>query len=317
MEDEEAAPSIEERSFKCLGTDISIRLVVAKEQDVSEAETDLLKAQEIFEEAKKRFSRFDVESELSVLNDNLGHSMKASPEMLFVAKESLRFYELTEGIFDPRIITTLEKAGYDRDFDDISKSVAKVDSQLEKFDRKLSAELLIENDKLCFLSRLDFSGIVKGYAADKVAAFLSEKGWKNFFVDSGGDIFFAGKDEEGKPWYVDIEGIPFEKIMLSLSNEAVATSGIGKRKWEKQGERFHHIINPKKLTEFSFDLKSVTVVAEKTEDADVWAKTIFALGKSEGMECAKKNKLACAILGYRGEVWLSLAMQNHLYKKDE
>ncbi len=306
---------IKEIVFKCLGTTINVRIVVNQQQSIANAKNDLFEIQEIYFKTEKTFSRFDPESELSWFNSNLNQYKKTSSEMLSVSKKVLKCYKETGGFFDPRIIEALEKTGYDKNFDDISNYDLSIENEIVEIKRDLVEDILIDDEKLYFAARMDFSGIVKGYITDRVSDFLSQKGWRNFLVDSGGDIFFAGKDEENNPWYVDLEGFSHEKMMFALSDMAIATSGIGKRKWEKNGKRFHHLVNPKNPNDFSFDLKSVTVIAKTTEQADVWAKTLFLMGKDDAIKYAKEKEIACVILDYKGSVWISSIIKKYLYEK--
>ena len=71
-------------------------------------------------------------------------------------------------------------------------------------------------------------GIVKGWAIHKAARLLRREGFRDFFVDAGGDIELAGKNADGKDWLVGIRN-PFalgEVVkVLELSDRGVATSG--------------------------------------------------------------------------------------------
>lgn len=302
-------------SFNGLGTDIEIWIVMDDEDDDSRAEQDLSDIMLFFENTEKIFSRFDDESELSFLNSNLNAYLPASEHMRNVAASALQHHAETGGYFDPRVVSQLENIGYDRDFKDVVLSKKMPDVAVSYFDRDLSEDLLIKDDKICFRSKMDFSGIVKGWVTDKSASILSGKGWKNFMVNSGGDIFFAGRDDEGMAWPVDIESISYEKILLNLQDVGIATSGIGKRKWEKNGIRYHHLINPKKPNDFSFDFKSVTVVAPSTEQADVLAKTLFLMGREKAVDFAKEKGVSCVILDYKGSAWISSAIKKYVYQK--
>jgi thiamine biosynthesis lipoprotein len=111
-----------------------------------------------------------------------------------------------------------------------------------------------------------------------------------------------------------VEGIPHEKMMFAISENGLATSGISKRKWEIDGKKFHHLINPKKPRNFLFDLKTVTVISGTTQDADVWAKSLFLMGKKSAMIYARENNLAALILDYRGSAWISPKAKEFLYQ---
>lgn len=306
---------VAKKYFKSLGTTIEVWIVVVSEPENIRAQQDLSEVLEYYTQLEKIFSRFEPESELSVLNGDLGKFLPASEEMRTVAKHALGHYLKTDSYFDPRIIGQLENIGYSRDFKNISSTSVSSDMSVFSSNDALSEDLIIQGGKACFNARMDFSGIVKGYATDQVAQFLFKRGWKNFMVNSGGDIFFAGHDDEKNVWPVDIEGVPYEKLLLQLEGVGVATSGIGKRKWEKEGKRFHHIINPKKPHEFSFDLSSVTVVAPFTEEADVWAKTLFLMGKDFAKEKAIAKDIPCVILEYGMGAWISPSLKKYIYKK--
>lgn len=123
----------------------------------------------------------------------------------------------------------------------------------------------------------DPSGIVKGWAIQKGAELLRERGFHNFFVDAGGDIQVAGL-KNGKRWKVGIRN-PFNRDevikVVTLSNEAIATSGTYLR-----GD---HIYNPLKRNKIIKDIVSLSVLGTSILEADLLATAAFAMGK-EGIE---------------------------------
>ncbi|MEK7089208.1 MAG: FAD:protein FMN transferase, partial [Patescibacteria group bacterium] len=56
----------------------------------------------------------------------------------------------------------------------------------------------------------DPSGVVKGWSIHQASKMLDTKGFKNFYVDAGGDIEVCGKNAEGELWRIGIRN-PFEK----------------------------------------------------------------------------------------------------------
>jgi thiamine biosynthesis lipoprotein len=300
-----------EKKFKALGTDIYLQIVCGGNLE-EEAEKKLADLQAFYFSVEHIFSRFDSGSELSYFNSSLGKFSKASPHFLAVAKKNLEYYALSDGLFDPRIITVLEWIGYDKDFSQ-NRPKAKLEEAFPKEHfQDLTADLVIDGDEILFNQRMDFAGIAKGYITDTVWQMLQNGGFRNFLVDSGGDMFASGTDKKGEDWKVDIEGIPEEKILIKLRNEAIATSGIGRRKWESGEKRFHHLVNPKEPEKFNFDLQSVTVVAPSVTEADFWAKVLFLKGKIEGKKFSSENKLKSIFLDYRGNAWISGEMKKNL-----
>ncbi len=119
---------------------------------------------------------------------------------------------------------------------------------------------------------LDPSGIVKGWAIWNAAKLLQADGFKNFFVDAGGDIQTAGHNPEGNPWTVGIRN-PFDQSTIvktiQTSDGGVATSGTYIR-----GE---HIYNPRDGKPAN-EIVSLTVMGPNIYEADRFATAAFAMG---------------------------------------
>lgn len=285
-----------EREFRALGTDIYLQLV-DDDLDIEKAKSDLDEVQKIYKDKEQVLSRFNKKSELSKINNELGIFHQASEDILYLAQKCLVYYRESEGVFDPRILDVLEAIGYREDFvkNIFQEKYSSPDTDFFKND--LNKDLIVENSKIRFNQRMDFSGLAKGYITDRVADFLISKGWKNFLVDSGGDMYARGKNKSDRNWGISLEEtMDEEEIMFQISNQGLATSGNTRKFWQMGEKRMHHLINPKNLNHFSFDIKTVTVVAESTELADVWAKVLFLLGPEEGIVWASKNNIECIFL---------------------
>lgn len=309
--------------FESLGTEICVQIVIDDESHAVNVEKKLQDIKILYDEFVNVFSRFNEESELSKLNKKIGKFNLASERMLEIVASSLVYNKKTDGLYDPRILAELENVGYADDFKaGVRKSKKKLTNPEQNiFNHELSEDLKIvprtslgqKNNAVFFRTRMDFSGIAKGYITDEIVKFLDESGEKNFLVDSGGDMFMRGFNADGERWIIDFEGVKSEKLRLSLSDKGIATSGISRRKWEIDGQRFHHIINPKKTQQFLFNIKSVSVISDSTIDADVWAKTIFLMGKNDGMQYACAHDMAVILIDYRGDVWISPMTKEYIY----
>jgi thiamine biosynthesis lipoprotein len=124
--------------------------------------------------------------------------------------------------------------------------------------------------------RIDPSGLVKGYAMHEAAKMLLKKGYKNFYIEIGGDIEIVGLKNNQK-WKVGIRN-PFRpdqnKDVLHLTDVGIATSGLY--------ERGMHIYNPVKK-KLATEIKSMTVIAHDIYEADRFATAAFAMG-IQGLE---------------------------------
>ncbi len=134
----------------------------------------------------------------------------------------------------------------------------------------------------------DPSGIVKGWAIHNAAMILKNGGFKNYYVNAGGDIEVSGKNETGEPWQVGINDpydTSYQKVVriVHLKNgEGIATSGTYIR-----GD---HIYNPHDKNNLSInDIISLTVIGPDVYEADRFATGAFAMGK-EGILFIEKMK---------------------------
>ena len=120
-------------------------------------------------------------------------------------------------------------------------------------------------------------GLVKGWAIYNAAKILQNKGYKNFYLDIGGDIQAQGLNHEGKKWSIGIRN-PFSNEpdqaivkVIYLSDQGIATSG--------NYIRGNHIYNPKDHTDTLAELMSFSVIGPNVYEADRFATAAFAMGK--------------------------------------
>ena len=129
----------------------------------------------------------------------------------------------------------------------------------------------IENEKI------NPVGLVKGWAIYNAAKILMNKGYKNFYLDIGGDIQAQGLNHEGKKWSIGIRN-PFSNEpdqalakVVYLSDCGIATSG--------NYVRGNHIYNPKDHADSVTELVSFSVIGPNVYEADRFATAAFAMGK--------------------------------------
>jgi thiamine biosynthesis lipoprotein len=120
---------------------------------------------------------------------------------------------------------------------------------------------------------IDPTGLVKGWAVERVSQLLRSHGSRHHAVNGGGDVQLAGEASPGRPWRIGVvsPGEP-HRVLTTVSgrNFAVATSGTS--------ERGLHIRNP--LTgRPATALRSATVVGPSLTDADCYATAAIAMGE--------------------------------------
>ncbi|MFZ1654322.1 MAG: FAD:protein FMN transferase [Candidatus Moraniibacteriota bacterium] len=272
-------------------TDVACEILFPAGQEAL-AEAALREVFDLFRGFESRYSRFIEGNELWEFNR--GSRRVLSSEFFRLLSEAKRYHEETNGLFDPSILPVLEHEGY-----------VGVASGVTPKQQRGFAELSLDKETLTATKPrelvVDLGGIGKGFIVDQVVDFLSQH-FDNFLIDAGGDIFAKGANrKEGYPyWAIEVEHpdrVSQPPALLMLTDMAVATSGINRRCWEKDGEQKHHIIDPAIGQSAAPDFLSVTVVAPDTTAADVWAKSLYIAGKVGAEALAQSLHIPAIFVG--------------------
>ena len=275
------------KAIKALGTEIEFYLQA--DSDVN-FKIDLAELEKIVTNFENSFSRFILTSELSLFNESSGHFL-ASAEFIDILLLAHDFYNTTKGIFNPSVLPDLERVGYDKSFNLVEpsndKKVAINEYQKNDFnlvDIDIANSLIIKPDNL----KIDLGGIGKGYLVDLLVKKIESKGYTNFWISAGGDMYLSGLMEDKKQYQVGIQNpVKLDEDIANLlivdEKLAVATSGVAKRQWNRGGKIYSHLIDPRTGISVDNDLIAVTIVSDKAVRADVLAKTVLILGKERGL----------------------------------
>lgn len=109
---------------------------------------------------------------------------------------------------------------------------------------------------------IDFGGLGKEYAADRVAGLLAGC---SALVNLGGDIVASAPRPGDEPWQIGIRDPKLEQSLaahLPLYSGALATSGDYERCIEVAGRRYGHILDPRSGWPVAGGPASVTVLAQ-------------------------------------------------------
>ncbi|MBV7272086.1 FAD:protein FMN transferase [Clostridium sp. PL3] len=142
-----------------------------------------------------------------------------------------------------------------------------------------------EKNTVYFLKKgmeIDLGAIAKGYFADKVMEFFKENGAVSAMVDMGGNVLVFGESpSKGGDWNVGIQN-PFlprgnAVAALKIRDQSVVTSGIYERVFEKNGTKYHHIFDSKTGYPIESNIASLTIIADKSLDCDIYTTKFFGL----------------------------------------
>ena len=132
---------------------------------------------------------------------------------------------------------------------------------------------------------LDVGAIAKGYATEQVAKWLESQGISHFLLNVGGNVRAVGNKPDGTPWTVGLEH-PDDEVedylaYLSLTDEALVTSGSYQRYYIVEGKRYHHIIHPDTLMPAE-GLQAVSILCHDSGLGDALSTALFCMSVEDG-----------------------------------
>jgi FAD:protein FMN transferase len=225
-------------------------------------------------------------SDLSRLNAAAGrHPVKINRETMDLLKRSLDIAKLTDGKFSIVIGPAVQAWNVNEQPRIPSdEELARLRPLIE-----LSALQLNDADGTAYLTRdgmrVDVGGIGKGFAADRAVDTMRQAGAVAGVVAISGDIKTFGEMPDGDSFVFGIQH-PREASALigriGLKNEAISTAGDYERFFERDGVRYHHVLDPATLRP-ARGCQSVTIVAKEGVMADGLDTGIFVMGPEKGM----------------------------------
>ena len=151
--------------------------------------------------------------------------------------------------------------------------------------------------------RLDPSGYVKGWAAERAADVLRAAGVHDFAINVGGDIVCAGEPTPGDPWRIGVRQPDDAQrmiVVLGVRNGAVATSGLYER-----GEHVAHAVTGEVPTRW----RSITVLAPDLATADAVATAALAMGEAGPEWAGHMPGCSVAAMDHEGRLFTSPGLE--------
>ena len=151
--------------------------------------------------------------------------------------------------------------------------------------------------------RLDPSGYVKGWAAERAADVLRDHGATHFALNLGGDVICAGGASPNPAWRVGIRH-PADParmaLVIGLTDGAVATSG--------SYERGEHIVDARTGRPANA-WRSITVLSPDLATADAAATAALAMGEQGPAWAARLPGCEVAAIGDHDRLWTTAGLE--------
>jgi thiamine biosynthesis lipoprotein len=248
---------MQRRSFESLGGECELFALGIGQDVLAESEAWIRRMHD-------RLTRFEPHSEVSRFNAS-GDWFAISPELQALLHESLRAFDVSDGLVNVAVLPAVLAAGYTRDFaagPTASTAPRRVPPLPEVLQMRAGEARLVHG------ALVDLGGIAKGWLADRAVERLGD----NALVNLCGDLFARGGGESGEGWPVG-----FGDRTLLLKDMGAATSGTTKRAWAGG----HHLIDPRSGLPARSDLSEASVLASTATDAEIYAKVALLLGSND------------------------------------
>ena len=132
---------------------------------------------------------------------------------------------------------------------------------------------------------IDVGALGKGYATEKAAELLEEKGVGSYVLNIGGNIRIIGTKLDGSGWSTGIRDPKNPDsafaIKIEVKDTAVVTSGSYERYFVVDGVKYPHIIDKDTLYPASY-YDSLTVITKDSGLADCLSTALYCMPLEEG-----------------------------------
>lgn len=274
------------QSARALGTKLELQITSPNKSSADKVFISLWKKVENFQ---NQFSRFLTSSELTIFNTKAGNKVKVSKEFHEVLEKSKELAIVSDGLFNPFILPSLNKIGYITSFNSGEERLSTINyssRMLESY-----SKLVIGKDwaKIPNNTAIDLGGIGKGYLADKLADTLDSIGMPEYCLSIGGDII--AKNSKTKTQKIKIQSLedPDKTVGQYISVDdkfAVATSGLSRNKNSKTQ---YHLIDPRTGNLAKSQFQMCSVAASDATTADVMASSVLIGGENFAKKILRKS----------------------------
>ncbi len=243
---------------------------------------------------EQKFSRYRDDNIVHQINQGQGQAIDIDNETYRLLQFADRCYQLSDGLFD----ITSGVLGKAWRFDGSNRLPGQ--SQLDELLCTVGWEKVEFNPQYVRLPagmQIDFGGIGKEYAVDKVLTDLKQHCDREIMVNFGGDCHASGPPAQQGAWMTGIEN-PLKPgdaaEVIRLARGALATSGDAYRFIVANGKRYGHILNPKTGWPATDSPRSVTVAAGTCTEAGILSTLAILQGKdAESFLDAQQVKYWC------------------------
>lgn len=221
----------------------------------------------------------DLENELSVSksdskvstfnNGKANETTVFSDTAITLIKLAKEYYTKTGGKFNFAVYPLAELWGFSSGVYPVKNFAPPAKEKIE--DAKKLADpnqIIVDGNAVSKMTdgiKIDFGGLAKGYAAERVAEILKNNGHTNGYVNIGGSSLYILSLQDGSNTLGIRHPRNANKNIITLTkaqtvNTAVSTSGDYERYYEYDSDRYSHIIDGKSGSPANTGIVSATIL---------------------------------------------------------
>ena len=245
--------------------------------------TILTGALDLCAEYEALLSMYVESSDVWRINHAGGEPVAVAPQTVEIIVESLKYAELTGGMFDITVgrLSTL--------WDFSGKSGIPTMQEIALARETVDYRQVIISGNTVQLANpntwIDLGGVAKGYIADKAAAFIKDSGSGSAVINLGGNIVAVGQKPDGSPWRVGVAK-PFSERndligVVNTSEASIVSSGVYERQFVENGVLYHHILDPFTGMPVRSDSVGATVLSVSSMEGDILSTIALLLGSEK------------------------------------
>ncbi len=276
-----------------MGTTYSIKIIdqLTSTIDINNVKS---KIDSVLQFINQQMSAYIPDSEISRFNRlNNNEWFTISTEFYDVIVIAQEISRLTNGAFDITVGPIMDLWGFGGEVAQTNWKPPS-DQKIEEIKKSIGFNNIVvgENSvkKKNTDTKIDLNAIAKGYGVDVVFELLRDLGYTDILVEVGGEVRCNGFNQDGNYWKIGIDkplldvlpGTELQTI-ISLNNNALATSGDYRNYFEYNGELYSHTVDP--VTGYSThnNVASASVMAPNCITADALATALMVMGE-KGIE---------------------------------
>ena len=299
-----------EHSLDLFDTATTITGYEKREDDFREVSGEILRELEVYHKLYTIYNRYEDMENLCTINELVDGAHREVTvdrkiiDMLLFAKE---MYRKTDGAVNVAMGSVLSiwhdyrTAGLDEPWAAELPPMEMLSAAAEHTD--IDDVIIDEERSTVFLAdpemTLDVGAIAKGYAVERVAQSLEEKGITGYAINVGGNVRTLGYKYGEEYWTAGVENPDKSSdepylVYLDIAGESVVTSGSYQRFYTVGDKNYHHIIDAETLMPAERYL-SVTVVCRDSGLGDGLSTALFCMSPEDGLALVEQTPNAEAI----------------------